>query len=210
MQNPNKLYKIYLHENLFNHKKYIGQTCRSVCERFGCNGSHYINSPKFYNAIQKYGWENFSHKVLEENLTLEEANEREKYYIALYNTVEDGYNIYDGGLNTNTWEETRAKISKSQKIRLSKNRELYGGYAHSPETRKKLSESVKKSQKRDNFCGALYLINGKVPDNIKLKISQTQKKNMSIKEICPYCKKEFSKIFLNRHIKNSHSDKLDK
>ena len=55
MQNPNKLYKIYLHENLFNHKKYIGQTCRSVCERFGCNGSHYINSPKFYNAIQKYG-----------------------------------------------------------------------------------------------------------------------------------------------------------
>lgn len=115
MQNPNKLYKIYLHENLLNHKKYIGQTCRPIRERFGCNGSHYINSPKFYNAIQKYGWENFSHEVLEENLTLEEANEREKYYIALYNTVEEGYNVYDGALILTPQKKQEQKSVKAKR-----------------------------------------------------------------------------------------------
>jgi hypothetical protein len=35
----------------------------------------------FGKAIQKYGWENFSHEILAEKLTQSEANELEKYYI---------------------------------------------------------------------------------------------------------------------------------
>jgi len=52
-----------------------------------------------YNAIQKYGWENVEHILLEEGLTAEMAAEREKYYIALYKTNEKeyGYNLTYGG-----------------------------------------------------------------------------------------------------------------
>jgi len=95
-----KTYTIYMHKNKINSKVYIGQTCTTLKCRFGKNGIYYIGCPAFYRAIQKYGWNNFEHIVLEENISdLEMANNREKYYISLYNSTEGkyGYNIQAGG-----------------------------------------------------------------------------------------------------------------
>ena len=93
-------YKIYMHKNKINGKVYIGQTYTSLRVRFGKNGIKYKSCPIFYYAIQKYGWDNFEHVILEENISdVEIANEREKYYIALYNSTDRnfGYNIQSGG-----------------------------------------------------------------------------------------------------------------
>ena len=78
-------------------KSYIGQTCRSMKERAGKDGQGYTNCSIFFNAIQKYGFENFKKEILEE-VSLSDIDERERFYIALYNTVQpNGYNVKIGG-----------------------------------------------------------------------------------------------------------------
>ena len=57
-----KTYCVYVHTNKFNGKKYVGQTCQKPEVRFGKNGSGYVGSRVFYNAILKYGWDNFYHE----------------------------------------------------------------------------------------------------------------------------------------------------
>ena len=93
-------YKIYVHINKINGKIYIGQTCRkNVKARFGKNGIQYQKCPRFWNAIQKYGWENFEHIVLIENLTQEIADIIEIELIEKYKSCNTnfGYNLAPGG-----------------------------------------------------------------------------------------------------------------
>lgn len=90
-------YKVYCH--IFpNNKRYIGITGTSLARRFR-NGKGYSRCPLMGKAIEKYGWENIQHILLEDNLTKEEAEEKEKYYISFYDTrnIEKGYNLAEGG-----------------------------------------------------------------------------------------------------------------
>lgn len=110
---------IYQHINKINNKRYIGQT-NGTLERRSRNGFGYQDCPRFWNAIQKYGWDNFSHEIIEVVNSSELANEREKYWIAYYDTYnneEKGYNMTPGGENymTELWQnpEYREKMKKS-------------------------------------------------------------------------------------------------
>lgn len=105
-----KKYIIYMHRNKINGKVYIGQTCQSLSDRCGAEGQRY-KGQAFYNAIQKYGWVNFEHIILEENLTQEEANQKEIQYIKLYNSIDKqfGYNISEGGNNNTLSDEQKEK-----------------------------------------------------------------------------------------------------
>lgn len=100
-------YLIYKHTNKFNGKSYIGQTSQKVTRRWR-NGYGYKDSSIFYAAIQKYGFDNFSHEIIEENIKSKElANQREQFWIAHYNTwIYDpnckGYNSTKGGTCNNT------------------------------------------------------------------------------------------------------------
>ena len=76
----NKIFYIYCHRNIINNKRYIGQTCQKPEKRWN-NGLGYKTCPRFYSAILCYGWDNFEHIILEKCYSIEEANEREKYYI---------------------------------------------------------------------------------------------------------------------------------
>ena len=112
-------YKIYCHLNKINGKRYIGQTKTSVQKRWGHNGYEYThkspNSP-FAKAINKYGWDNFEHQILFENLTKEEANQKEIELIALFksNNENYGYNLTAGG-SSNTLNEEQ----KKQRVKLN-------------------------------------------------------------------------------------------
>lgn len=94
-----KKYYIYMHVNKENQKKYIGMSCQKTYRRFGKNGVRYAECPKFWSAIQEYGWTNFEHKILLSGLSYEEACEKEIEMIALYDTTNDkyGYNTSKGG-----------------------------------------------------------------------------------------------------------------
>ena len=82
-------YLIYKHTNIFNNKSYIGQTIASANPEIRWQrGNGYINQPKFYRAIKKYGWDNFTHETLEFCDTLDQANLREQYWIAVYNSIQ--------------------------------------------------------------------------------------------------------------------------
>lgn len=121
-----KTWKIYKHTNLINGKSYIGQTSAVNPSSRWANGKGYSKrNPVFYNAIQKYGWQNFSHEILVDNvLTLEEANKLEIEFIAKYHTyIKDvnccGYNTTLGGSGRPHVQskETKQKISNALKGR---------------------------------------------------------------------------------------------
>lgn len=103
-----KKWCVYIHTNKINNKVYIGQTCLSLEERSD-HGKGYQNCRYFYNAIQKYGWHNFAHEILYENLTLEEANAIEEKMIKYYDSTNPtkGYNLRPGGQNSTHSEETK-------------------------------------------------------------------------------------------------------
>lgn len=93
-------YIVYAHVNKQNGKSYIGITNRSPIIRWGKEGNGYKSQPKFYQAIQKYGWGEFTHLILAENLTEEEALDLETYYIKEYNSIQNGYNILLHGIQS--------------------------------------------------------------------------------------------------------------
>ena len=69
-------YVVYIHKNILNGKVYVGQTC-NLSERWRNNGKNYFNSIKFYNAIKKYGWDNFTHEVVYSNLNKQASDKDE-------------------------------------------------------------------------------------------------------------------------------------
>lgn len=151
-------YTVYKHTNRKNGKVYIGITGRKPEERWE-NGHGYYGQP-FYNAILKYGWNNFEHDILFSNLTEEEAKEKEIELIAEYKSSNSkyGYNASAGGESANGMihsEETKERISRSLKGRKSpmkgshwngeragENNPFYGK-THTEETRQKMKKSYK-------------------------------------------------------------------
>ena len=105
---------IYLLRNKCNNKIYIGQTWVSLQARFN-NGYGYMNCYYLYNAIQKYGKDNFEYEVIAICSDQDTANYLEDYYINYYNGRDQktGYNIKAGGSNGKLSEETKKKISES-------------------------------------------------------------------------------------------------
>lgn len=111
---------IYIHTNKINGKKYVGQTIQRPNDRWH-GGSNYSGSPKFYNAIKKYGWDNFDHEVIP--AYVEELDFLECEFIKKFNTINNGYNLNSGGnKNKTVSKETRKRLSESHYISNSKQR----------------------------------------------------------------------------------------
>ena len=140
------MYKVYKHTTPSN-KVYIGITKQTVEGRWK-NGLGYQSSPHFWNAIQKYGWDNIKHEILHDGLTKEEACEYERYYINKYQSTDSskGYNQTSGGDTGAVYnDEVRNKISDRQKefyrLHPEKREELsrkVTGFKHSEEAKEKM------------------------------------------------------------------------
>lgn len=110
-------YFIYAHITP-NGKIYIGQT-NDIKRRW--QPSQYRQCVYFEKAIQKYGWDNIQHIILQQNLqTRQEANELEKYYIKKYNTTnpQKGYNLTSGG--DSNYIRTKESLIKNKQSMLQK------------------------------------------------------------------------------------------
>ena len=182
----NKNYYIYCHTNKINGKKYIGQTCQKVDRRWR-DGEGYKPCIYFYKAIQKYGWDNFEHEILYDNLTLEEANQLEEELIAKYDTMntEKGYNLKAGGENNLLSEEIRTKISNSHK-----------GKKFSKEHRENLSKAHKGKK--------AYWYGKHLPEEAKKKISESRKGKKHSEET----KKRLSELNKGKNNHNYGNHKL--
>lgn len=90
-----RVYCVYKH-TCPNNKVYVGITS-NLNQRF--RHRDYRNNKHFYDAIQKYGWDNIKHEILYTDLTKEEAEVKEIELIAKYksNDPKFGYNIRTGG-----------------------------------------------------------------------------------------------------------------
>ena len=115
---------------------YIGITTNPKL-RFSQNGEKYKGCHIFYNAIQKYGWDNFNHEILFEGLTKSEADKKEKELIAFYKNSGISYNIAEGGAGTPIkWsDESRRKQSERRKK-----------YCQIPEVKEKLIKQLRRAK----------------------------------------------------------------
>lgn len=120
MNNEDRKYCVYMHKNKINGKVYIGQTGTSVNDRWQ-NGKGYKGCILFERAINKYGWDNFDHIIMADNLTQVESSQIERDLIASYDSTnpENGYNVSIGGesghVGVKMSDESREKMSKARK-----------------------------------------------------------------------------------------------
>lgn len=141
---------IYMFTNKINGKRYIGQT---VNEKARYNEHRRTNGKLsvFHKAIKKYGFENFTYKVLfrihcnnEQDLK-NTLNIKEIISIRFFKSFahENGYNLTKGGegsLGIIISEERRKLMSERMR---GKNHPMYGKH-HSDLSRKKISQAGKR------------------------------------------------------------------
>lgn len=150
-------YIVYRHTSPSD-KVYIGITSKKPEYRWS-NGNGYKDSPKFYNAIKKYGWNNFKHEILFSGLNDISAKMIEEDLIYYYKSLNLSYNISNGGDGTKgviMSKEARLKMSNAKKGKPSnrkgkhlseetkeKLRQANLGKHHSGYSKRKMSESHK-------------------------------------------------------------------
>lgn len=112
---------------------YIGQTIKSLEERAKAHWQSKKNKSKFHDALLELGKDDFVWEVLEEVEEIE-LSEREKYWIAFYDSYYNGYNSDAGGCyspeirhNRNYSIETRKVMSAKAKNRVPWNKGLEVG-----------------------------------------------------------------------------------
>ena len=142
-----------------NGKSYIGQTTRPIQKRFE---QHQKSSRciALYNAIQKYGWDNFEKDYYEcpdEDLDFDE----ELLVREMETMVPGGYNLKEGG-------GSRGKMSEESK---QKNRYSHIGKKHTNQTKQKMSEAQRgktlskehKQKISESMSGEKHPMYGKTP-----------------------------------------------
>ena len=200
-------YCVYVHTNKVNGKKYVGQTCQCPPEkRWKKDGSGYKHNEYFYNSIQKYGWDNFAHEIIKDNLMNEEANKLEEFLINKFDTLNrsNGYNFRHGGNNGRHSKETKEKLKKAWEHR---NRimpehvkqiliETNTGRIMSEETRRKISEAQKGKPR--------YYARGKNNPNFGRQYSEEERRQMSERM------KGANNPNYGKHFSEEHKRKLSK
>ncbi len=166
---------IYGLRNKVNNKWYVGQSAVSIENRW--NEYHRPNrckgQTKLYNALRKYGIDNFEKIVLEECLPSQHIlDSREDYWIRYYNSVEDGYNCRYGGANGRMSKEAIQKIKdwnndpvnrKQQSVNKKSHIDQFGhpwdGRTHTESSRIKMASHDRSGNKSPSF-GRIWINNG--------------------------------------------------
>ena len=103
---------IYLVENTVNGKLYVGQTTRTLSERWASHLSYAKSRPSMllHFAIRKYGAGSFTIEEIDSANSREELDALEQYYIRRFSTCsrDRGYNITPGGRGVKVSKRCRA------------------------------------------------------------------------------------------------------
>lgn len=131
---------VYVH-TLFDGRKYVGITSQNPKRRWRNGEGYKGHNLYFYNAIQKYGWDAFSHEIVANGLDEETAKQMERELIERYSTQDRlcGFNLTGGGDGLyHPSEEMRAKIGEWS-------RRVNTGRKHTEEYKKMMSDRMKEN-----------------------------------------------------------------
>lgn len=173
---------IYCIENLINNKKYIGQSIyihrRWYEHKYELNNNMHDND-YLQKSWNKYGFNNFRFYIVE-LCDESELDNKENYYISLYNTIDDnyGYNLKTGG-DTNRFisDSTRYKLSQAAKRRKT-HKDISG--SNNPMFGKSLSDETKDKIRKAR-------IGTKASDDTRAKLSEMRKGKDNPKCVAVYC-----------------------
>jgi len=133
---------IYKATNKINNKIYIGQTTNTLQYRAN---QHFREAKRedrpntyFHNAIEKYGFENFTFEVIDSANIIDELNLKEQYWIRFYDSTNKqiGYNLDSGGVNCFKSARTKRKIGDTTLQKWQ-----------NPDTAKRMREGLEKATK---------------------------------------------------------------
>lgn len=129
---------IYKITNIVNNKSYVGQTIKNADKRWKEHqqhafGSHVNDQNKhLYRAIRKYGLENFTFEVLQDNIeNYKQLDKAEIYWIDYYNSFIKGYNKTFGGQQYHKILPNQEIIQDYYKTKSARKTALNFGVDHS-------------------------------------------------------------------------------
>lgn len=177
-----------------SNKVYIGQTINEKDRRrkFLNKENVSYSGPKINRAIEKYGAENFKYEIIfviesyNKDEIIKILNEKEKYFIKLFDSIDNGYNLSEGGRTNNfiSEESKQSRINKIQKPILQYN--LEGEFIREWESLKEASDTLNISS--GNICQVLKKVRyqsngyifiyktGEIPQKIQITPTKQQKK----------------------------------
>ena len=137
----------------------------------------------FLNVVNKVGVDNIEIKIIEKNLTEEEAFEKEIYYIDYYSKISPLTNMTRGGEGSSDWYQ---RLSDDEKERHKQRSKSFLGKHHTDETKLKMSKSMKglkhnfseegmKSLKEYSKCREPYWKGKHLTEATKKKMSEARK-----------------------------------
>lgn len=142
-----------------NNKVYIGQTRQSLEERRRQHEKT-NDKTKFHRALRKYSFSNFIWEIIEEcdNVSL---NEREKYWIAYYDSYKFGYNMTPGG--DEDYDSLKKWMEQNpEKVRLNGSKNMKKYWEDRPEeameVRNRAAKKALEKTKKPVRCIELNLI----------------------------------------------------
>ncbi len=152
-----------------NGKSYIGQS-NDIERRFQEHKNKKANAIEL--AIEKYGESAFDFEILEE-CKLEELDDREKYWIAFYNTYHGfGYNCHPGGKNQSGENNSRTKLTNNDVAFI---RECY-------DLHKRRKEVYELFKDKISFRSFAAIWDGSTWKNIKPEVYTEENKKYYMKE----------------------------
>ena len=155
------IYKITKKEN---GKSYIGQS--NDIERRFSEHKIKIDIP-IEVAIKKYGTDAFNFEIIEE-CPLDKLDEREKYWIAFYNTYKEfGYNCNEGGGNNRSENNGRTNLTNEDVAYI---RECYDSHMRRRDVYQKFQDKI-------SFDGFASIWDGSTWKDIKMEVYTEENKN---------------------------------
>ena len=182
-----------------NNKRYIGITRTSVNERWGRLGRGYRNQQLFWRAIQKYGWDNFEHIIVAENLSEQDAYKLEIELIAKYksNIPQYGYNVSTGGENAGAG--VHHTLSDETKRKIQESRSWYKH--HSEDTKKKIGDGNRGKTRNDD-------LRKQISESVKKLWENPEYRESRPKHLSDEHKRKLSESHAGRSLSENHKKKI--